>query len=569
MTPIEPPVTEAPRGRLALWHWALLILVAAALFWPGQTTVPPVDRDESRFAQATVQMLESGDFIDIRLQEAPRYLQPVGIYWLQAAAVSALSEVEERAIWAHRVPSFLGAIAAVLLTAWLGSRMFGPRVGLLAGLLLAATVLLNVEARLAKTDAVLLVTILAAIIGLHRAYEERETPGARLSWGWVALFWGAVGLGLLIKGPINPLVVGLTVATLCVIERRVGWLLALRPLAGAAITLAIALPWYIAIYVVSDGAFYQRSAGQNFLGKLFEGEQGHGAPPGFHLLASAAAMWPSILVVALAAPRIWRARRDPIVRFCLAWALPTWILYELVATKLPHYVLPAYPALMILAAWAVLAPAEDAAPSPSTDDPGPGSGWLLRSALALWCLVGAVLAAGPLAITLGLDGVATWPPIVVAGLALPAVLFLGHRLYRMPLAPTVFALPAAAFLAVSLNIHATFPSIQTIWFNDEVSRLSDEMAPCPDAVIATAPLDLESVVYLTGTDTVIEAMEQIEAALRAEPPCALLFLEDAQAADLRERLSGTQIVLDETGQRVTGLNFSNGRHVDLGVYQID
>ena len=580
MTPTEnastSPVTsrDAGGGGLALWQVALLILVAVALFWPGQTTVPPVDRDETRFAQATVQMLETGDFIDIRLQEEPRYLQPVGIYWLQAAAVAALSEVEAREIWAHRVPSFLAAIAAVALTAWLGARMFGPRIGFLAGLLLAATVLLNVEARLAKTDAMLLVTILVAIIGLHRAYEARDEPGARLPWVWIALFWGAVGLGLLVKGPINPLVVGLTAGTLCLIERRVGWLLSLRPLVGLGIAVAIALPWYVAIYIVSEGGFFQRSAGQNFLGKLFEGEQGHGAPPGFHLLASAAAMWPSVLVLVLGLPRIWRARRDPRVRFCLAWALPTWILYELVATKLPHYVLPAYPALMLLAAWAVLAPMGDASSEEAGEDRQVPA-WLIRSALVVWALAGVALAVGPLAITLVVDGVATWPPIVVAPLALVAIAVLGATLWRRPplpaglALPTLYALPAATFLAVSLNIHATFPAIQGIWFNQEVARLSGDLASCPDPQIATAPLDLESVVFLTETGTVIENMYSIEARLRAGPPCAVLFLEDAAAADLRARLADTQIVLSETGRRVAGLNFSNGRQVDLAIYRVE
>ncbi|NBC34482.1 MAG: phospholipid carrier-dependent glycosyltransferase, partial [Alphaproteobacteria bacterium] len=405
MTPIEPGPAPASR-HLALWQAALLILVAVALFWPGQTTVPPVDRDEARFAQATVQMLESGDFIDIRLQDDPRYLQPAGIYWLQAAAVAGLSEAEARAIWAHRVPSLLGAVAAVALTGWLGARLFGAQVGLLGGLLLASTVLLNVEARLAKIDAMLLASILLALIGLHRAYVVRQERGARLPWGWAVLFWAAVGAGILLKGPINPLVVGLTALTLSIIERRAGWLLALRPAWGVLIAAAIALPWYVAIYIESEGAFFQRSAGQNFLGKLFEGEQGHGFPPGYHLLVAPAVMWPAVLALILAIPWIWRRRRDPAVRFCLAWALPVWILYELVATKLPHYVLPAYPALLLLAAAALLTPV-------AGEQAGPGGrrwpAWLFGAGWVAWLFVGAGLAAGPLAIALGVDGGAAWP----------------------------------------------------------------------------------------------------------------------------------------------------------------
>lgn len=80
----ETPPPPSPPQHLAFWQLAILLIVAAVVFWPGQMTVPPVDRDESRYAQAATQMLETGDFIDIRLQDSPRHLQPAGIYWLQA-----------------------------------------------------------------------------------------------------------------------------------------------------------------------------------------------------------------------------------------------------------------------------------------------------------------------------------------------------------------------------------------------------------------------------------------------------------------------------------------------------
>ncbi len=60
------------------------------LFLPGFFTIPPIDRDEVRFAQATKQMVESGDFVDIRFQDDVRYKKPVGIYWMQAAALKRI-----------------------------------------------------------------------------------------------------------------------------------------------------------------------------------------------------------------------------------------------------------------------------------------------------------------------------------------------------------------------------------------------------------------------------------------------------------------------------------------------
>src|SRR4051812_39430710 len=68
---------------------ALLVALSLLMFLPGFFQIPPVDRDEARFAQATKQMVESGDYLDIHFQNEVRYKKPVGIYWLQASAVKA------------------------------------------------------------------------------------------------------------------------------------------------------------------------------------------------------------------------------------------------------------------------------------------------------------------------------------------------------------------------------------------------------------------------------------------------------------------------------------------------
>src|SRR4029077_4601483 len=108
----------------------LLVFVSLVSFLPGFFNIPPVDRDEARFAQATKQMLEARDYIDIRFQDEVRYKKPVGIYWLQAAAVKtgeALGVPQARTtIWLYRLPSLFGAIGAVLLTYW-AALAFVPR----------------------------------------------------------------------------------------------------------------------------------------------------------------------------------------------------------------------------------------------------------------------------------------------------------------------------------------------------------------------------------------------------------------------------------------------------------
>ena len=153
---------------------AVLLMVALLGFLPGFFSVPPIDRDEARFAQATKQMVESGDYVDIRFQDEVRYKKPVGIYWLQAGVVKTASALgfphALTTIWLYRIPSLVGAIGAVLLTYWAALAFVSRRAAVLAGLMMASCVLLGIERLIAKTDAMLLMTVVAAMGAMARAY---------------------------------------------------------------------------------------------------------------------------------------------------------------------------------------------------------------------------------------------------------------------------------------------------------------------------------------------------------------------------------------------------------------
>src|SRR5271155_4975048 len=173
---------------------AVLVAVSLLAFLPGFLQIPPVDRDEAYFAQATKQMIETGDYVDIRYQDDVRYRKPVGIYWAQAAVVntaSALGLPDPRTtIWLYRVPSLIGAVGAVLATYWCALAFVSRRGAVLAALMMMASAILSVEARLAKTDAMLLFTIVAAMGVLARAYlTPREAASGRLEWKLPAIFW--------------------------------------------------------------------------------------------------------------------------------------------------------------------------------------------------------------------------------------------------------------------------------------------------------------------------------------------------------------------------------------------
>ncbi len=369
------------RGR---WAYALLALFALILFLPGIASLPPTDRDEARFSQASRQMVETGNYIDIRFQNEARNKKPVGIYWLQAASAKLFGKDK---IWPYRLPSLLGALGTVLALAALAKPAFGREAGLIAGFFMAGSLLLTVESHLAKTDAMLLLTVVVAQLALARVYLRSRT-GAPIALSMVLLFWFAQGAGILIKGPVTPLISILTIVTLSIADRiagiRSGFAARLRPAIGIPLALLIAAPWFIAVSL-GDSAFLKEAVGQDLLPKLIGGQEAHGAPPGYYLLTITLTFWPASLLAWPAVIWGWRNRREPALRFLLAWLIPGWILFELIPTKLPHYVLPLLPAVALMAGLALRdAPAALAATLRS---------WAGRALIVLWALLGLALGA--------------------------------------------------------------------------------------------------------------------------------------------------------------------------------
>src|SRR6202011_1333151 len=215
----------------------ILVIVSLIAFLPGVFQIPPIDRDEPHFAQKAKQMIESGDYVDTRFQGEAHYTKPVGMYWLQAAVVKAAEAFgvpdARTTIWLYRLPSLFGAAGAVLATYWCALAFVERRGAALAALMMAGSILLGAEARLARADAMLLFTVVTAMSVLARAYLfSRDDKIARPGWALLAVFWTALAAGILVKGLVIVMIVGLTGATLSIIDRSLRWIQALRPLYG-------------------------------------------------------------------------------------------------------------------------------------------------------------------------------------------------------------------------------------------------------------------------------------------------------------------------------------------------
>ncbi|MBR0681861.1 glycosyltransferase family 39 protein [Roseomonas eburnea] len=548
--------------RPALW----LVLLCVLLWLPGFFTIPAGDRDESRFAQATRQMVDSGDYVRIRLGEVERNKKPAGIHWAQAAVVHGLEAVgipARGSIWAYRLPSLIGALIAVLATCAFGRTLVGRRAAFVAAAMLAPCMVLLVETHIAKTDGALLAAVAVAMGLMGRAYMA---PGS-FTAPQAAAFWAVLGVGVLLKGPIAPMVPLLAGITLAVMDRPAGaplwrlsapWLAALRAGWGLPLMVLCAAPWFVAIGIATEGRFFAEAIGGDMLDKVGSGEEAHWGPPGMYAAIFGITAFPSAWIVLRSLPGSWADRMQAPVRFLLAWAVPTWLLFEAVATKLPHYTLPAFPALMLLGARWAMDPLRQEAPA--------WMRWLGNAALA-------GVAVGLPAVFLGAAFYAGRgiEPFAVLGIA--AGLFMAWALLRMArdghwaraaLAGAILAVPVYASV-----MEGVIPRMQAVWLSP---RLAVQVA----AVAPGLPADRFGVVghhepslqFAMGGGIRLLRDGPAAAAFLAEAPGRIAAVNDRQESAFRAAAAERGLAVKELGS-VTGLNYVRGRWVTLSLFKVE
>ncbi len=540
-------------ARAAMFLLALCLVA----FLPGFFTIPPIDRDEARFAQATKQMVETGDYVDIRFQKEVRYKKPVGIYWLQASVVNlgeklGLPEARTR-IWLYRIPSLLGAIGGVLLTYWAALAFVSRRGAVLAAVMMAVSILLGVEARLAKTDAMQLLVSVAALGAMARIYLSAYRPGAVDSSGWKqpAIFWTAIAGGILLKGPLILMLVTLPALTLIALDRSARWLRKLRPVPGIIWVIVLVLPWFIAILLRSGDSFLTESLGKDLFAKVASGQESHGAPPGYYLALFWVTFWPAAPLALLAAPAVWAVRREPGTRFLLAWIIPAWIVFEVVVTKLPHYVLPLYPAIAILTAGALDSKVLSR------------NRWLVRG-ISGWFFVPLVLCIAAIGIEIYIGrqfDLVPWP--FAAGAIIVGLL--AWWLYESDGAERSFLRASIASILIAGALYGLiFPAMTSVFPSVTLAKLLRE-AECRDPVAASAGFHEPSLVFLAGTQTLLADGADAADFLR-QGTCRFAFVDTRQERSFARRAEVIGLRYTQ-GPRIEAFNISGGRPITIAVYR--
>lgn len=569
------------------------MVICLAVYLPGLFAIPTVDRDEARFAQASRQMAQAeswSDYLVPRVQDRPRLNKPPLIYWLQAASAKVLTGFGSwsDAIWMYRIPSQIAAILAVLATWRLGLRMFDPRAAFLGALLLAVCPLLAWESKQARADVVLLAATTVSMLFLYRLWLE-----PRPAWWLAPAFWAAVAAGVLTKGPITLMVAGLAGVFVAILARDWSLLKRSRPLMGAVIVLGSLGAW---VYLVGSAVGFEAyfsTVYDEVIGRSLSPKEGHRGFPGYHLLLFNVLFWPGCLATALGVARafrlglrsegssggrvarFWRTRRAgrPAELFLLAWVLPSWVVFEVVSTKLPHYTLPLYPALALVSARAVLAASAGSLAGAATR--------LSRLGYGAWVAIGAALGLSPLVIWWGVGGVRDAALLAAAAIVLLLVtiemvmawrgIFRGIRrggkkpnLVRAQFAGAV----AAGVVTVSL-CNVVLPRLNNLWVSRRLAEIIDRTDPARARPIADVAFTRaeeraafssfheDSLIFETGGRARRLDAENLDAWLSRHPDGLIVMPVQGAAGRTDLRKLG----------EVSGYKYSTGRRVRLAVYE--
>ncbi|NEX20146.1 glycosyltransferase family 39 protein [Thiorhodococcus mannitoliphagus] len=330
----------------------LLVLVIALSFFWQLGAVPLYDLDEGAFTEATREMLASGNFITPHRDGEPRYDKPVLIYWAQAASVEWLGFNE----FALRLPSAMAATLWVMALWFFVRARIDAETATVAGLVMALCLQVSIIAKAAVADALLNLFIALTFFEIYRYYLQPDVARGR-KYIWRAYLW--MGLGFLTKGPVAvffPVVVSflfflselrLTVSSWRTFGR---WFRAVFAGDGWLIFLAVAVPWYVAIYLDDGAGFFRSFFLDHNVGRFDGAMHGHGGFPGYYFAILPLILLPFTGWFLSLFKRYKSAWQDPLDRFLWIWFLVVFVVFSFSGTKLPHYLLYGATPLFILMA---------------------------------------------------------------------------------------------------------------------------------------------------------------------------------------------------------------------------
>lgn len=321
--------------------------------------MPLVDRDEPRFAEASREMIERGDYVVPYFNNRYRFDKPPLTYWFQVASYRIFGENA----FAARLPSALAAaLTALVIFAW-GRRLQMAQAGFWAAVIFTLCLQTFIHAKAAVADLWLVLFMTLAHWAGYELSRDRfggawrsavVRPKGLRGWWW--LFYLALACAFLAKGPIGWMPLG-TVVVAQLLRPAEHFCRRFLFVRGILLVLALVALWGVPALLRTHGQFLQIGIGQHVIGRSFGTMQGHG---GKSILAALVSLPFYFLTVFISfAPWSWKLpwlvrrlgqKRDALDVYLIAGGAVIFFIFTIVKTKLPHYILPAFPLLALLLA---------------------------------------------------------------------------------------------------------------------------------------------------------------------------------------------------------------------------
>ena len=518
ISPIFDFIGDKFQNLYLLVKFGIVGILTLIFILPGLSSIPPLDRDEARFSQASKQMLEDKNYVVIKFQEELRSKKPIGIYWLQIASASIFGKDN---IISYRAPNIFSTIILIIVFSTfvysISFRYFNLNISssltfsFFSSLVMATLLGLSIEIKQAKTDTVLLTLCTVQQLIFWKIYsygKESWNKYKHHEYVWLTrLFWLIIALGILVKGPISPLLFTMTLLSICILDRFVekewnlSWLNLFLWFQGLLIVSIITLPWIYLAWQATDGHLILDAINKDFLIKLRSGQENHWGPFGSHFFLLLLTFWPMVLLLPFAARACLDWKHDRLIRFLISWIIPFWIILELTPTKLPHYILPVFPGLILLILIGISSP-------PSGNIKFSKINKFFRAVVVIFTLL---LALSLVYVSLNFSSkilifilsiVLSF--IMITSIIFGNIFFLNESKYKLS---PLFGMLILAGICNIFVFSYIFPNLDKIHITPKIKNYIDSLEFRPDTIVATGYHE-PSLIFSLGRDTLLLSPEE-------------------------------------------------------------
>lgn len=518
ISPIFDFIGDKFQNLYLLVKFGIVGILTLIFILPGLSSIPPLDRDEARFSQASKQMLEDKNYVVIKFQEELRSKKPIGIYWLQIASASIFGKDN---IISYRAPNIFSTIILIIVFSTfvysISFRYFNLNISssltfsFFSSLVMATLLGLSIEIKQAKTDTVLLTLCTVQQLIFWKIYsygKESWNKYKHHEYVWLTrLFWLIIALGILVKGPISPLLFTMTLLSICILDRFVekewnlSWLNLFLWFQGLLIVSIITLPWIYLAWQATDGHLILDAINKDFLIKLRSGQENHWGPFGSHLFLLLLTFWPMVLLLPFAARACLDWKHERLIRFLISWIIPFWIILELTPTKLPHYILPVFPGLILLILIGISSP-------PSGNIKFSKINKFFRVVVVIFTLL---LALSLVYVSLNFSSkilifilsiVLSF--IMITSIIFGNIFFLNESKYKLS---PLFGMLILAGICNIFVFSYIFPNLDKIHITPKIKNYIDSLEFRPDTIVATGYHE-PSLIFSLGRDTLLLSPEE-------------------------------------------------------------